>query len=40
MVIVTLIKTILNEQVGYHFCQVIPLFWLRQKVLPHTKYKI
>jgi len=33
MVIITL-KTILNEDVGYHFCQVILLFWLRQKVVP------
>jgi len=33
------LKIILNEKVGYHFCQVILLFWLRQKVVPHTKYK-
>jgi len=39
MLIVTL-KTILNEKVGYHFCQVILLFRLRQKVVPYTKYKI
>jgi len=38
MVIITL-KTILNEKVGYHFCQVILLFWLRPKVVPYTKYK-
>jgi len=31
-------KTILNEKVGYHFCQVILLFELRQKVVPYTKY--
>jgi len=30
MVIITL-ETILNENVGYHFWQVILLFWLRQK---------
>jgi len=33
-------KTILNEKVGYHFCQVILLFELRQKVVPYTKYEI
>ena len=33
-------KTILNEKVGYHFCQVILLFELRQKVIPYTKYEI
>jgi len=33
-------ETILNEKVGYHFCQVILLFWLRQKVVPCTKYKM
>jgi len=33
-------KTILNEKVGYHFCQVILLFWLRQKMVPYKKYKI
>jgi len=32
-VVITL-KTILNEKVGYHFCLVILLFWLRQKVVP------
>jgi len=30
----------LNEKVGYQFCQVILLFWLRQKVVPYAKYKI
>jgi len=39
MVIITL-KTILKEKVGCHFCQVILLFWLPQKVVPYTKYKI
>ena len=39
MVIITR-KTILNEKVGYHFCQVILLFWLRQKMVQYTKYKI
>jgi len=35
IVVVTItLKTILNEKVGYHFCQVILLFWLRQKVVP------
>jgi len=34
------LKTILNAKVGYHFCQVILLFWLRRKVRPYTKYKI
>jgi len=29
-------KTILNEKVGYHFCQVILLFWLRQNMVPYT----
>ena len=33
MVIITL-KTIFNKKVGYHFCQAILLFWLRQKVVP------
>jgi len=28
MIIITP-KTILNEKVGYHFCQVVLLFWLR-----------
>jgi len=37
MVIITL-KTILKEKVGYHFCQVILLFWLQQKVLPCKKF--
>ena len=39
MVIITP-KTILNEKGGYRFWQVILLFWLRQKVVPYTKYKI
>jgi len=30
----------LNEKVGDHFCQVISLLWLQQKVLPYTKYGI
>ena len=38
MVIITL-KTILKEKVGYHFCQVILLFWLQQKVLPCKKFQ-
>jgi len=29
-----------NESVGYHFCQVILLFWLQQKVVAYTKYEI
>ena len=29
-----------NEKVGYHFWQVILLFWLQQKVVSYTKYKI
>jgi len=29
MVIIT-VKTILNDEVGYHFCQVILSFWLRR----------
>ena len=33
MVMITL-KTILNEKVGHHFCQVILLLRLRQKVVP------
>jgi len=33
------LKTILNEKVGYHFCPVILLFWLQQKVVPDMKYK-
>ena len=39
MVIITL-KSILYEKVGYHFCQVIILFWLRQKVIPDMKKPI
>jgi len=39
MVIITL-KSILNEKVGHHFCQVILFFWLRKKVFPYAKYKI
>jgi len=39
MIIITL-KTILNENVGYNFCQVILLFWLQQKVVPNAKYEI
>jgi len=39
MIIITL-KTILNEKVGYNFCQVILLFWLQQKVVPNAKYEI
>jgi len=38
MVIITL-KTILNEKAGYHFCQPIIVYWLRQKLVPYTKYK-
>ena len=34
VVVIITLKTILNEKVGYHFCQVILLFWLRQKVVP------
>ena len=30
MVMITF-ETTLNEEIGYHFCQVILLFWLRQK---------
>jgi len=33
------LKTIVNEKVGYHFFQVILLFWLRQKVGLYTKYR-
>jgi len=40
MVILTLKILILNEKVGYHFCHVILLFWLRQKVVPYTKYTV
>jgi len=36
MVILMLNKTILNEKVCCHFCQVILLFWLWQKVLPNS----
>ena len=36
MVIITL-KTTLHEKVGYHFCQVIILFSLRQNVIPYKK---
>ena len=39
MVIITL-KTILNEKEGYHFGEVILLFWLRQKMVQYTKYII
>jgi len=39
MVIITR-KTIVNQEVYYYFCQVIPLFWLRQKMVPYMKYKI
>jgi len=39
MVTITL-KTILNEKVGYNFCEVILLFWRRQKVFPYMKCKI
>jgi len=28
------------KKLGYHSWQVILLFWLRQKVVPYTKYKI
>ena len=34
VVVIITLKTILNEKVGCHFCQVILLFWLRQKVVP------
>jgi len=34
VVVIITLKTILNEIVGYHFCQVILLFWLRQNVVP------
>jgi len=34
VVVITTLKTILNEKVGYHFCQVILLLWLRRKVVP------
>ena len=34
VVVIITLKTILDEKVGYHFCQVILLFWLRQKVVP------
>jgi len=29
VVVIITLKTILNEKVGYHFCQVILLLWLR-----------
>ena len=35
MVIITL-KTILNEKIGYRFCQVILLFWLQQNLVPYS----
>jgi len=38
MVIITL-KTILNENGDYHLCLVNLLFWPRQKMIPHTKYR-
>ena len=38
MVLITL-KTIFDEKVGHNFCQVILSFWLRQNVVPYTKYK-
>jgi len=37
VVVIITLKTILNEKVGYHFCQVILLLWLRQKVVPQEK---
>jgi len=36
LVVITF-KTILNEKVGYHFCQVILSFWLRQEVVTCMK---
>jgi len=33
------LETIFKKKVDYHFCQVILLFWLQQKVVPYTKYK-
>jgi len=39
VVVIITLKTILNEKVGYHFCLVILLFWLRQMQF-HKKYKI
>jgi len=36
MAIITL-KTILNEKVGFHFCQVILLFWLYDKKWFHIR---
>ena len=39
-VVIITFKSILNEKVSYHFCQVILIFWLQQKVVPYTKYKI
>jgi len=38
--VITTLKTILNEKVGYRLCQVILLFWLQQKVFLYAKYKI
>jgi len=38
--VTTTLKTSLNEKGGYHFCQVILLFSLRQKVVPCAKYKM
>jgi len=38
MVIITL-KTIFNEKLGYHFCEVILSYWLLQKVVLYRKYK-
>ena len=38
--IITTLKKFLNEKVGYHFCQVTLLFWLLQKAVPYTKYKM
>ena len=40
MVVIITLTTILREKVDYRFCQVILLFWLRQKVVPYMKYKI
>jgi len=33
VVVIITLKTILNEKVGYYFCLVILLLWLRQKVV-------
>jgi len=35
VVVIITLETILNEKVGYHFCLVILLFLLRQKVVPY-----